>query len=63
MERDNTVGIENGYGLDDRGVGVRVSVKSKIFSFPTSFRPALGPNQPPTQGYKCSFPEGKKVWK
>jgi hypothetical protein len=28
------VGIATGYGLDDRGVGVRVPVVSRIFSFP-----------------------------
>jgi hypothetical protein len=27
-------GIATGYGLDDRGVGVRVPVESRIFSFP-----------------------------
>jgi hypothetical protein len=27
-------GIANGYGVDDRGVGVRVAVGSRIFSFP-----------------------------
>jgi hypothetical protein len=31
--RDSAVGIATGYGLDDRGFGVRVSVGSKIFSF------------------------------
>jgi hypothetical protein len=28
------VGIETSYGLDDRGVGVRVPVGSRIFSSP-----------------------------
>jgi hypothetical protein len=32
--RDSSVGIETGYGLDDSGVGVRVSVRSRIFSPP-----------------------------
>jgi hypothetical protein len=32
--RDSSVGIESGYGLDDRGVGVRVPVGSRIFSSP-----------------------------
>jgi hypothetical protein len=31
--RDSAVGIANGYGLDDRGVGVRVPVGSRIFTF------------------------------
>jgi hypothetical protein len=32
MSRDSAVGIATGYGLDDRGVGVRVPVGSRIFS-------------------------------
>jgi hypothetical protein len=32
--RDNAVGIATGYGLDYRGVGVRVPVVSRIFSSP-----------------------------
>jgi hypothetical protein len=32
--RDSLVGIAIGYGLDDRGVGVRVPVGSRIFSSP-----------------------------
>jgi hypothetical protein len=31
---DSVVGIATGYGLDDRGVGVRVSIGSRIFSSP-----------------------------
>jgi hypothetical protein len=38
--RERIVGIATGYGLDDRGVGVRVPAESRIFS--TSSRPALG---------------------
>jgi hypothetical protein len=34
--RDSSVGIASGYGLVDRGVGVRVPVGSKIFSSPRS---------------------------
>jgi hypothetical protein len=47
MSRDSTVSITTGYGLDDRGVGVRVPIGSRIFF--TSSRPALGPIQPPIQ--------------
>jgi hypothetical protein len=36
--RDNVVGIATGYGLDERGVGVRVPIGSRIFSSPR--RPA-----------------------
>jgi glutamine synthetase len=32
--RDSVVGIATSYGLDDRGVGVRVPVGSRIFSSP-----------------------------
>jgi hypothetical protein len=32
--RDSSVGIATGYGLDDRGVGVRVPTGSRIFSSP-----------------------------
>jgi hypothetical protein len=32
--RDSAVGIATSYGLDDRGVGVRVPVGSRIFSSP-----------------------------
>jgi hypothetical protein len=44
---DSVVCIATGYGLDDRGIGVRVTVGSRIFS--TSSRPAQGPTQPPIQ--------------
>jgi hypothetical protein len=30
--RDSAVGIATGYGLDDRGVGVRIPVGSRILS-------------------------------
>jgi hypothetical protein len=46
MQEEGT-SIANGYGLDDRGVAVRVPVGSRIFS--TASRPALGPTQPPIQ--------------
>jgi hypothetical protein len=46
-QKKKLLGIAAGYGLDDRGVGVRVPVGSRIFS--TSSRPALGPTQPPIQ--------------
>jgi hypothetical protein len=31
---DSAVGIVTGYGLDDRGVGVRVPVGARIFTSP-----------------------------
>jgi hypothetical protein len=45
--RDGLVGIATGYGLDDRGVRVRVPVGSRIFS--RSSRPALWCTQSPVQ--------------
>jgi hypothetical protein len=47
--RHNSVGIATDYGLDGRGIGVRVPVASKKFLFSTSSRPTLGPTQPPIQ--------------
>jgi hypothetical protein len=32
--RDSLVGIATTYGLEDRGVGVRVAVRSRIFFSP-----------------------------
>jgi hypothetical protein len=48
--------VKLGAGLDDGGVGVRVSVGSRIFS--TSSRPVLGPTQPPVQWIPGLFPRG-----
>jgi hypothetical protein len=45
--RDSAVGIETGYGLDDRGIGVQVPVGSRIFSM--SSKTTLRPTQPPIQ--------------
>jgi hypothetical protein len=32
--RDSVIGIATGYGLDDQGVGVRVLVEARMFTFP-----------------------------
>jgi hypothetical protein len=69
------VDIATGYGLKDRGIGVRVPVEPRIFYFSISSRPVLGPTQPPIQwvrGIKCpvrkahhSHPDSaevKKMW-
>jgi hypothetical protein len=40
-------GIATGYGLDCRGVGVRVPSREEIFLLSTSYTPVLGPIQPP----------------
>jgi hypothetical protein len=45
--RDSVVGIATAYGLDDRGIGVRVPVGLIIFS--TLSRAALRPTQHPIQ--------------
>jgi hypothetical protein len=42
---DTAVGIAMGYGLDDRGVGVRVAVGSRIFSSPCRPDRPWGPIQ------------------
>jgi hypothetical protein len=47
MRRDSAVGIATSYGLDDRGVGVRVPLGSEVH--PTSYPMGTG----------CSFPGDK----
>jgi hypothetical protein len=44
---DSVVSIANGYGLEDRGVGVWILIGSRIFSM--SSRQTLGPTQPGIQ--------------
>jgi hypothetical protein len=53
--RDSAVGIATGYGLDDRGVGVRVLAGSRIFS--SSRRPdrLWGPPILLSHGYRRLF--------
>jgi hypothetical protein len=59
MSRDSVVGIATSYGLDDRGVGVRVPVGSIIFSSPD--RPdRLRCTQPPIQWVPGAFSPGVK---
>jgi hypothetical protein len=59
MIPDSVVGIATTYGLDNRGVGVRVPVRSRIFS--TSSRPALGSTQPPIQWVPGALTAGVKL--
>jgi hypothetical protein len=60
MSRYNAVGIVIGYGLDDRGVGVRVPVESRIFSSPR--RPTGSGAHPSSYplGTEGSFPGVKR---
>jgi hypothetical protein len=56
--RDNVVGIATGYGPDDRGVGVRAPVGSRILF--TSSIPAMGPTQPSIQRVPGALSPGVK---
>jgi hypothetical protein len=58
--RDSPVGIATGYGLDDREVGVRVSVGARNFSLLHVVQ--IGSGAHPTSypmGTGDSFPRGK----
>jgi hypothetical protein len=59
VSRDSIVGIATGYGLDDRGDGVRVPVGSRIFSSPRRPDRLWGPPNGLSNGYRGFFPRGK----
>jgi hypothetical protein len=52
------VGIATGYVVDDRGVGVRVPVGSRIISSPSRPDRLLGAPNLPSNGYRGFFPRG-----
>jgi hypothetical protein len=54
--RHSSVCIATGYGLDDRGVGVRVPVESRIFSPQSSLDRLWGPPNLLSNGYRRLFP-------
>jgi hypothetical protein len=53
--RGSAVGIATGYGLDDRGVGVRVPVGSRIFSSPSRPDGLWGPPNLLSNWYRGSL--------
>jgi hypothetical protein len=57
--RDNAVCIATGYGLDNREIGVRVAVGSRIFCSPRRPGRLWGPPNLHTMGIGGSFPGGK----
>jgi hypothetical protein len=56
---DSAVGIATGYGLDDQGVGVRVPIGERIFSYPSSPDRLWRPPNLLSNGYRWLFPGGK----
>jgi hypothetical protein len=59
--QNNAVGVATGYGLDDRGVGVRVLVESRIFSSPRRPDRLWGPSSLYRMGNGGSFSGGKET--
>jgi len=55
MGRDSSVGIAARYGREGQGTRSR-----RGRDFPHLSRPALGPTQPPVNGYRVSLPGVKR---
>jgi hypothetical protein len=62
--RDSAIGIATGYGLDGRGVGVRVPVGWRIFFSPRRHDRFWGPTSLLSSGYPGIYPrsKGAGVW-
>jgi hypothetical protein len=60
ISRDSAVGIETGYGQDDREVRVRVPVEARIFSSPRRPDRFWSPPSHLSNGYRGIFPRGIK---
>jgi hypothetical protein len=58
VSRDCAVGIATGYGLDDKGVGVRVPVGARFFSSPRRPDRLWGLPNLLSNGYREPFPRG-----
>jgi hypothetical protein len=57
MRRGSVLGIATGYGMDDRGVGVRVPVESIIVTSPCRpDRRLCGPPDLLSNGHRGLFP-------
>jgi hypothetical protein len=56
VSRDSAVGIATGYGLDDREVGIRVPVGSRIITSPCCPDRLWGPLNLLYNGYRELFP-------
>jgi hypothetical protein len=61
--RDSSVCIALGYGLDDRGSGVRFPAGLGIFLLTIVSRMALGPTQPPIQWVPGALSLALGVWR
>jgi hypothetical protein len=58
VSQDSVVGIATGYVLDERGIGVRVAVVSRIFSFSRRQHRLWGPLNLLSNGYRGIFRRG-----